>query len=64
MKWNIRSKRFLALILYMGIWCAVGFVAQQWDTFGSMIYAVTGVVGGYILGESWRPSGSDDKTGQ
>jgi len=64
-RWDIKSKRFLTLLIYMGIWVAVGFVGKQWDTFGSMIWAVTGVVGGYILGESWRPSGpGNTNTGQ
>ena len=64
MKWNIRSKRFLVLLIYMGIWVAVGFVGKQWEVFTQMIYAATGLVGGYILGESWRPSGPGNNTGQ
>ena len=56
MKWNIKSKRFLDLMLVTGIWVGTGFIAGEWDTFNSMIIPMIGLHGAYIIGETWRPS--------
>ncbi len=61
MKWNLKSKRILVLLLYMIIWTAVGLVAKEWEVFKYMVIPATSLFGGYILGESWRPSDGKDE---
>ena len=58
MKWNLKSKRWVTLLLVNLIWVAVGFIAGMWDVFSQMILPIVGLNGAYIIGESWRPSGS------
>ena len=60
MKWNLRSKRFLVVLLVMVIWCGVGFVAKNWEVFKYMVIPSMSFFGGYVLGETWRPSGSGE----
>jgi len=56
MKWNLRSKRFLDLMIVNLIWVGVGFFAGQWDVFSTMIIPMITLNGAYIIGETWRPS--------
>ncbi len=61
--WNLKSKRLLVLVLYMAVWCGVGMIAKEWDIFKYMVIPATSLIGGYILGESWKPSdGKPDTT--
>ena len=59
MKWNLKSKRFLVILLYLAVWCGVGFIAGNWVIFKYMIIPMISFGGGYVLGESWRPSGPE-----
>ena len=56
MKWNIKSKRWITLLLIDLIWVAVGFFAGKWEMFGTMTIPMISLNGAYIIGESWRAS--------
>lgn len=56
MKWNMKSKRFIDLLMMNLIWVGTGFVAGQWEVFSTMIIPMVTLNGTYIVGESWRPS--------
>lgn len=55
--WDIKSKRFLLLLLVNLLWASVGFMAGQWAIFEAMIWPMTTLNGGYIISETWRPTG-------
>lgn len=57
MKWDLKSKRFLDLMLCNMIWASTGFMAGEWSVFTSMIWPMIALNGAYIIGETWRPSG-------
>jgi Na+/H+ antiporter NhaC len=52
----LRSTRWLALLLFVGVWVSVGFLARQWEVFTSMTIPIVSLAGAFIVGKSWRPS--------
>lgn len=61
MKWNIKSKRWITILLNLLIWCGVGFVAGKWEVFKYMTIPVLSLIGTWIAGESWKPSGGGEE---
>ena len=59
MNWTIKSKRFFIILVVNAVWIAC--LITKDNLFMALTPYVIGLDGGYILGESWRPSGT---TGQ
>ena len=58
----LRSTRWLALLLFVGVWVSVGFLAGQWEVFTSMTIPIVSLAGAFIVGKSWRPSATGQPT--
>ena len=57
MNWNIKSKRFIVVAVINGVWIAT--LAINHELFRFLTPWVIGFNGGYVIGETWRPSGLD-----
>ena len=55
MKWNIKSKRFMLILMIIAVWIATLLTKDA--LFTGLTPYVFGLIASYMGFESWKPSG-------